>query len=605
MSIWIDNDLFEQIKLFILSNWPEKYLKCHCPARSWRSSRYIQISTILKDMDIHYELYQGKVQLHFEGKFRNEQYKPFLKYLREQVHSDGEIQWRKCQDMNQGLCEVNYDIVTIEELKECFTKIISLFDPIIESFVNSNNQLFPNQRGQEAIPNLAYQIKVTSVSKQPETSIKKVGTIPFDKLIIPPYQRPYKWTAKNINQLINDLIFFRGKEQYRLGTLVLNDNEIVDGQQRIVSLCLLINKMLEQIDSKIKDSKYGDIISKLSKFSKNVKFENRYSLHNVVENLHVMTTRQNDFDESLLDFLLQKYEFVVIELSDISEAFQFFDSQNARGKDLEVHDLLKAYHLREIAVMSDTDSLNIDMWQKQKTDFLKDIFLTLYRAKRWSLGKSARYFTKNNIDTFKGVSLKDGKRYPFYQMEVIAHIFAELYANDPVRYIDQNKLEYPFNINSQIINGSRFFDMVRHYIKLYHKIHSIESYSENGLAKHIIELINDYEGAGRTGDKYVRNMFDTLLLYYIDKFGFEELDKVVPKFFIWAYTLRLESPVVQLASTDNYACDRESMLRVVHDAQNPYDIINISQESLSSIACTKCEAIANMFQQLNKFHSNE
>ena len=52
MSIWIDNDLFEQIKLFILSNWPEKYLKCHCPARSWRSSRYIQISTILKDMDI-------------------------------------------------------------------------------------------------------------------------------------------------------------------------------------------------------------------------------------------------------------------------------------------------------------------------------------------------------------------------------------------------------------------------------------------------------------------------------------------------------------------------------------------------------------------------
>ena len=36
---------------------------------------------------------------------------------------------------------------------------------------------------------------------------------------------------------------------------------------------------------------------------------------------------------------------VEVVLQDISEAFQFFDSQNARGKDLEPHDLLKAYHL--------------------------------------------------------------------------------------------------------------------------------------------------------------------------------------------------------------------------------------------------------------------
>jgi hypothetical protein len=28
-------------------------------------------------------------------------------------------------------------------------------------------------------------------------------------------------------------------------------------------------------------------------------------------------------------------------LTDVSEAFQFFDSQNARGRDLESHDLLK------------------------------------------------------------------------------------------------------------------------------------------------------------------------------------------------------------------------------------------------------------------------
>ena len=74
--------------------------------------------------------------------------------------------------------------------------------------------------------------------------------------------------------------------------------------------------------------------------------------------------------------------FRSIELSDISEAFQFFDSQNARGKDLEAHDLLKAYHLREMTQMTESDSFNIDKWQKQNTEFIKNIFLILYRAKR-------------------------------------------------------------------------------------------------------------------------------------------------------------------------------------------------------------------------------
>jgi hypothetical protein len=34
------------------------------------------------------------------------------------------------------------------------------------------------------------------------------------------------------------------------------------------------------------------------------------------------------------------------------EAFQFFDSQNTRGKSLEPHDLLKSYHLREMTDLS-------------------------------------------------------------------------------------------------------------------------------------------------------------------------------------------------------------------------------------------------------------
>jgi hypothetical protein len=39
---------------------------------------------------------------------------------------------------------------------------------------------------------------------------------------------------------------------------------------------------------------------------------------------------------------------VIINVDKVEEAFQLFDSQNTRGKELDPHDLLKAYHLREM-----------------------------------------------------------------------------------------------------------------------------------------------------------------------------------------------------------------------------------------------------------------
>jgi len=59
---------------------------------------------------------------------------------------------------------------------------------------------------------------------------------------------------------------------------------------------------------------------------------------------------RSDFTEAHIDFLLNRCQVVTFTLSNVSEAFQFFDSQNARGRDLDPHDLLKAYHLREFSV---------------------------------------------------------------------------------------------------------------------------------------------------------------------------------------------------------------------------------------------------------------
>ena len=444
---------------------------------------------------------------------------------------------------------------------------------------------------------------------------QSIKDIPFDQLVLPPYQRPYKWKAKHVNQLITDIATFKNNAQYRLGTLVLYRNkknntlEIVDGQQRIVTLTLLIkilaDKFLADDDSRLKQ--YYEITRKVYSFINETKFFNPYSLHNVVKNIHVIEERVPYLDVSVLDFIINRCEFVVITLDDISEAFQFFDSQNGRGKDLEPHDLLKAFHLREIPRMTDEDYANLDQWQNEDTGFLKTIFEVLYRAKRWSQGKSALEFTKDDTPIFKGVSIHDKKRYPFYQLEVIAHVFTQMYTHDAIRLIDQHILEYPFNLDDQIVNGGRFFDMIRHYIKLYLTIMDEKNFPE-GQALEIIKLINYYKEKYRTGDQHVRKLFDTVLFYYVDRFGMEELDKVIPKFFIWAYKLRLENRAVHPSSYDKYAIAADSMIRLVHDVQTPQDIINYNIEINSHLdkdrICTKCEAIKEKFKSFNKIYHN-
>ena len=69
------------------------------------------------------------------------------------------------------------------------------------------------------------------------------------QLNIPPYQRPYKWSIRNMEELLSDIsnAITDSKKysefKYRIGTVILHNDgyelNIVDGQQRIISLILL------------------------------------------------------------------------------------------------------------------------------------------------------------------------------------------------------------------------------------------------------------------------------------------------------------------------------------------------------------------------------
>lgn len=249
-------------------------------------------------------------------------------------------------------------------------------------------------------------------------------------LDIPQYQRPYKWTGKNINQLFSDIAIHKDKSAYRLGTIVFHPEggtrNIVDGQQRTISLLLAVRALIQRNkEKKLERKDLRERLLELEQAMVNPGFTSEISQKNIHSNyLEVarIVSRAN-FTEAHIDFFLNKCQVVAVALNDVSEAFQFFDSQNARGRDLKPHDLLKAYHLREFSPRDEQlKAATVARWENSDTDELATLFSQyLYRIRNWSKGVSARYFSKDDSDLFKGVNIDTVDSYPYVEQLRIAH----------------------------------------------------------------------------------------------------------------------------------------------------------------------------------------
>lgn len=436
-----------------------------------------------------------------------------------------------------------------------------------------------------------------------------------NRLTIPGYQRPYKWSIKNVNQFIDDILLHRDKTAYRIGTLVLHREtdgkihveklNIVDGQQRSITILLIAMALQSHLPDEVKKdmSKHHFELPK-TKLLEKLEFSNTISKKNIHQNYREIRRRIIDFDFSAVRYFFEKCEMVLVVLDDVSEAFQFFDSQNARGRDLDPHDLLKAFHLRELSKnISEQEKIQlIEQWEKLKTDDLKSLFAQLlFRVRNWAKGDSARYFTKDNVDVFKGISPESETQFPYAEMYKISHFFVEDYNTNYHRKIDKHKVDYPFQLNQVIINGKRFFEFVNHYWNVKEEMYKCLKQDEK--AKEIIKVIDTYAERERTGDLFVRNLFDCALLFYWDKFGNNEIGRVVEKLFVWAYRLRLIQHSVQLASVDNYALEHPNVFNVIHQALKPSEVLALPIVAIheSKVIRKELTGIIELTKKLNYY----
>lgn len=400
--------------------------------------------------------------------------------------------------------------------------------------------------------------------------IEEINALNSDHCLkIPIYQRPYLWSEKSVKRLFDDIYdsYQKNEDEYRLGTIILhqekednkkngnnkdnndnNDNKddkddnkcekyvynVVDGQQRLITLSLLIYILNDQYKFL-----FSDEINSISKKS-------------VIDNYNILKDKVkivND-KEVFLNYILNKCTLGIIVTNEQEEAFQFFDSQNTRGKKLAPHDLLKAYHLREI----DNKDIKIKIvkeWENIEENCLKELFSDyLFPIKLWSKGEKERNFTENEVEFYEGISLNKEYNYLKYRKK-------------------ENLENYSFQINEIIFSGEYFFKYVFHY-KMLHEI--VRKQLEN---KNITVLSNEH---------YINTMFCCALMLFVDRFNEDILNdkEIIKKIYKWSYGLRLSRDRVTRKVRNKYVTGgyddglgSGALFKIINEMGKPDEILEL------------------------------
>jgi len=207
----------------------------------------------------------------------------------------------------------------------------------------------------------------------------------FEKgnFVIPTYQRGYVWQKNEWEDFYNDVVNIVELKKYRvehfMGNILLmkkNDQyEIIDGQQRLITILLFIkafekvyneiildlkreriNKIFEKtlivndtdrIFASIMHDTFNDTIQTSNNASENIKKAFLFFKHKINNGNNPLFNKNIKTDYNLYRVLL-KLIFIEIDIDESSNPYLIFETLNARGVDLNISDLVKN-HLVEKA----------------------------------------------------------------------------------------------------------------------------------------------------------------------------------------------------------------------------------------------------------------
>ena len=458
-----------------------------------------------------------------------------------------------------------------------------------------------------------------------KANISSVETVLKKNLAIPPYQRPYRWTTTNVMQLLADVheSMVSGKREYRIGTVIYhqrNENgtsifDIVDGQQRLTTILIALQKLQGTVN-------HNKCLSSL--------FYKNDSVATILENRLFIAGWINDNipneKSEFAKYLLEKCKFVEISVDDLGEAFQMFDTQNGRGKSLEAYNLLKAYHIRAMEQNSQEERIQCDRnWEDAtqydatpeilndpNVDILAQLFgEQLYKSRLWCRGETAKTFSRDGIEEFKGFTIDKNHpiAFPFQNPFLLQYLTEKFYRNvlagtiGSVSRLESGESEKanPFvNINQEIINGKAFFEYVETYVEMYKKmfielgsyqlaefkrfyyLHCLtytgddndKSEAEWNNARSNSNAFRHVDGfARRAGDSYLREVYKSLCFVLLDKFGEKVFQRYYKVLYRLVYMIRIRQASVRF---DKAMSEPMQYFVIIQRAKNETGLLELS-----------------------------
>lgn len=320
---------------------------------------------------------------------------------------------------------------------------------------------------------------------------------------------------------------------YRLGAIILHSHngkyDIIDGQQRLVTLTLLLSEL--------------GIKTELL----NEKFSSQASIEYVAYNKHLIKEyiqrhlNFHDYVGKLLNLL--EFSVLVLQNTSIDLAYTFFSNQNSRGVELTDYDLLKAHHLRYIPTTFELQSQHAaEVWNKMiedgrvendstsVPDYVRTLDTYIYRLRKWIRKKECDDSTHNYRVK------KEFEAAPI--VDEIPPFGERFYFKEPIQ------------------GGTHFFSYVEQHVAKYRLFSVTEEYK-----------ILHYTIQGSSNQWY-RDVIESILFCYYLKFGTYYLSDALVVIMRILLQHRYISPRAIKSSIVKYAGDSELVL-IIDQATSP------------------------------------
>nr|WP_246881759.1 MULTISPECIES: DUF262 domain-containing protein [unclassified Pseudomonas] len=323
---------------------------------------------------------------------------------------------------------------------------------------------------------------------------------------IPEYQRPYRWQTKHLKRLLCDLAeHFSPHPQpdgpshdFYLGSIILHQAReprgrkdqlnIIDGQQRLISMALLAHLLGEHV------------------LANGVSLSSPESQARASHNLFWL--KQQILPK--IDFSRVNITLVVTRRED--DAYRFFETQNTGGVRLDGAAILKAHHLR--MVPQDEQNTHARRWEAWGE--LSQVLDAVMKSRHWQTLK------------WRGLS---SHRQPVQAREEIVTEFADCtgrgadvaYRTVSIsHFLGENTqhmasqgyaMRQPLNDGANTIHYFDYFQQLRRSVLL----------SRNDSSLVPFHQFYDALVVKANGSEFLRKLFDCTVLLYVSQFGRQHL----------------------------------------------------------------------------------